>query len=348
MSQRRHRLLAELPEQAIIDRLVRHFGPAAAVVGAGRRRPRSVALGIGDDCALVAPQSGQQLAVTTDATVEQIDFTCDRFPADAIGWRCLAQNLSDLAAMGALPIGFVLTTAAPPTLALATLDAIARGMARLARAARCPLIGGDLSATGGPLTLSITALGQVPARVAHRRAGARPGDRLWVSGELGASARALGWLLSGRPRHPATSARAVQQAPVSLRPAVRGYLRPLPRLALGQALRGVASAAIDISDGLLIDLRRLASSSRVAIDVDSAALPLSTGVAIGDALVSGEEYELLFTAPLDRTGALQRAARRASVAVHCIGRVRRGRGIRVDGRPAHGRGGFDHFGRGSI
>ena len=343
----RSRQLADLDEQAIIDRIVRCFGSAAAA-GARWPRPRSIALGIGDDAALIAPRPGQWLAVTTDATIEQIDFTRDRFPADAIGWRCLAQNLSDLAAMGAAPLGFVLTTAAPPTLPLATLEIMCRGMAGLARGAACPLIGGDLSATDGPLTLSITALGAVPVRRALQRAGARPDDLLWVSGTLGDSAIALGWLLSGRPRQPPTTGRAVQQAPARLRPAVRAYLQPRPRLALGRALRGLASAAIDISDGLVIDLQRLAAASRVAVDVDAVALPLGAGAAIADALTSGEEYELLFTAPADRTAALRRAARRAGVAVTCIGRVHHGSGVRVDGRLVRGRGGFDHFGRASI
>ncbi|MBN2360291.1 MAG: thiamine-phosphate kinase [Deltaproteobacteria bacterium] len=323
---------------------MRRFGSAAASGAARGARP-PVRLGIGDDAALIALPPGRELAITTDTALEGVDFALDRFPAEAIGWRCLAQNLSDLAAMGASPIGFVLTAAARPQTPLKTIDGLCRGMARLARDARCPLIGGDLSATAGPLTIAIAALGELPARTAHRRAGARPGDRLWVSGRLGDSAVALDWLLDGRPRRPATMAQALRRAPPALRPALRTYLQPRPRLALGRALRGVASAVIDISDGLVVDLRRLARASGVAVEVDAAALPLGAGAAATAALTSGEEYELLFTAAAAGTAAVRRAARRAGVAVTCIGAVGRGRGVRIDGRPASDRGGFDHFGR---
>jgi thiamine-monophosphate kinase len=194
------------------------------------------------------------------------------------------------------------------------------------------------------LTLSITALGETPAGAAHRRSSARPGDLLWVSGTLGDSAAALAWLLTGRQRRPATIARVLHQAPPALRPAVRAYLEPTPRLALGLALRGVANAAIDISDGLVVDLRRLAWASRVAIGIDAPTLPLSAAATIAGALTSGEEYELAFTAPAASSEAVRRAARRAGVTVTCIGAVACGRGVRVDGASPVSGGGFDHFG----
>ena len=310
-----------------------------------------VVLGIGDDCALLQPAAGQQLAISCDMLVEGRHFFADVAP-DALGHKALAVNLSDLAAMGAEPLAFTLALALPPERARdeAWLGAFAQGLFALADAARCPLVGGDT--TAGPLNLCITVFGQLPAGTALRRDGARPGDDLWVSGTLGEARLALGALRGEWALAPARLAAARQRLE-----------RPTPRLALGRALRGIAHAAADVSDGLAGDLGHILRASRVGAVIDAAAAMgcIANGtdtVRAGDlfephgwlqtALRGGDDYELVFTAPAAARDAVRAAAAQAATPVTRIGRIEAAPGLRLaaaDGRlaPLAARG-FEHFG----
>lgn len=313
------------------------------------RPPRDtgfVAQAGGDDCALLS-LGERQLAVTTDLLVEGRHFLPDVDPA-ALGHKVLAVNLSDLAAAGATPRCFFLALALP-RVEPAWLDAFCAGLYALADAHDCVLAGGDTTRAApvaqgqGPRTICITALGEVPAGLAHGRAGAQPGDDLWVSGTLGDAALALAHLL-GR----------AQLAPAALAQVRPRLERPPPRVALGVALRGLATACIDVSDGLAGDAAHIAARSGVQLDIDTAALPV--GAVLGAqperlrlrcALAGGDDYELLFTAPPRRRAQVQAAARAAGVGVSRIGRVGAGQGVRLldaAGQPlAAGWRGYDHF-----
>jgi thiamine-monophosphate kinase len=310
----------------------------------------SVALGIGDDCALLRPAPGMQLAVSSDMLLEGRHFFADVDPA-ALGHKALAVNLSDLAAMGAEPLAFTLALALPPERARdpAWLAALASGLHALADAHQCPLVGGDT--TAGPLNLCITVLGQLPAGQALRRDGARDGDDLWVSGTLGDARLALLALRGDIALHPAQLA------------AARARLeRPTPRLALGRALRGIASSAIDLSDGLAGDVAHVlaASGAGACIDVDIAATLIaarahqSSATAHFDSdfwrhavLTGGDDYELAFTAPPGARAEVERAGRQSATPVTRIGRIEAAPGLRLldgAGRPVRGDfRSFDHF-----
>ncbi|WP_314332224.1 thiamine-phosphate kinase [Lautropia mirabilis] len=272
--------------------------PAPLPASTGPAAESLVKLGIGDDCALLDPvPPGQQLAISTDMLVAGRHFFEGTDPA-AIGHKALAVNLSDLAAMGARPVGFTLALALP-TADAAWLQGFADGLFGLAARAACPLIGGDT--TRGPLNISITVLGQVPATHALRRDGARVGDAIWVSGPLGAAALAVARRSQGQPV-PDAAARRLDW--------------PEPRLAAGLGLTGVASAAMDISDGLAGDLGHLLTASgrrqglSLGAELWEGRLPLDpvlreSGVAHDEALQlalhGGDDYELLFTAPTAQT-----------------------------------------------
>ncbi|MBN8775027.1 MAG: thiamine-phosphate kinase, partial [Thiobacillus sp.] len=269
-----------------------------------RATPGAV-LGVGDDCALLAPTPGMQLAVSTDMLLEGRHFSPADSPA-GLGHKSLAVNLSDLAAMGATPRWATLAIALPEEND-AWLNAFARGFFRMADLHGLELVGGDTSR--GTLTISITVMGEVPPGQALRRDGAQTGDDVWVSGMLGSAALALAY------RQGRLFMEQIDAAKVL--PAL--YL-PMPRIALGEALRGLASSAIDISDGLLGDLGHI---------------------------LGGDDYELCFTAPPGRRDAVQAAAAAAGVAVSRIGRITAEPGLNVldaDGQPlpiAHT--GYDHF-----
>lgn len=311
--------------------IARHFTRAPHAGG-------PVLLGVGDDCALLSPPAGEVLAVSTDMLVEGRHFFAGADP-EALGHKALAVNLSDLAAMGARPLGFTLALALPS----ADEDWIApfaRGLLALADEHAIPLVGGDT--TRGPLNLCITVFGSVPAGAALRRDGARPGDEIWVSGELG-DARLAVETLMGKP----------EMGTLSEGAAARLH-RPQPRMALGHALRGIASAAIDVSDGLLGDLAHILHRSGAGAVVEADAVPVGAALAAHPrprqrefALNGGDDYELCFTAPADRHQAVLAAAAKAGVPVACIGRIVHGGGLQlVDGSgqpldlPSRS---FDHF-----
>jgi thiamine-monophosphate kinase len=298
-----------------------------------------VALGVGDDCALLQPQPGMQLAVSTDMLVEGRHFLPTVAP-ERLGHKALAVNLSDLAACGAEPLGCTLALALP-RVDDDFLAGFARGLFALADAHGTALVGGDT--TAGPLTICITVFGQVPPGQALLRSGARPGDDLWVSGSLGDARLALG-VFRGRVALPGAQFDAVRLA----------MELPQPRVALGLALRGVASAAIDLSDGLAGDLGHVLARSGVGAVVDVDALPRSVVLAAQPPalqheclLAGGDDYELLFTAPAAQRDAVLAAGRSAGVAVTRFGVIDSGPGLRVvDARgnalPASWCG-FDHF-----
>ena len=313
--------------------IARHFTRAAPPGGA-------VVLGVGDDCALLQPTPGHQLAVSSDMLVEGRHFFAGAEP-EALGHKALAVNLSDLAAMGARPLGFTLALALPAA-DEAWLAPFARGLFALADAHACPLVGGDT--TRGPLTISITVFGELLPGHALRRDAARAGDELWISGRTGEARLALA-LRRGEPW--ARGELATVQDRMD---------RPMPRLALGQALAATEGvhAALDVSDGLLGDLGHILKASGVGAEIGMNALPVAPALSALDEgprldclLAGGDDYELLFTADASARKAVLSAGRRAGTAVARIGRLTRTPGIRLldaAGResPLAARG-FDHF-----
>jgi thiamine-monophosphate kinase len=298
-------------------------------------------VGPGDDCAVV-PGSRQPLCVTTDAVVEGVHFRRSDGPLEDVGYKALAVNLSDLAAMGARPRWFLCALAAP-TLTLAEVRALARGMSALARKCHLPLVGGNVT-RASELSLTLTVGGTPVGRAPLLRSGGRASDVLYVSGTLGAAR--LGLLsLAARP--------GVRRFPR----AERRQRRPQPRLQLGALAAGYASAAIDVSDGLVQDLGHLLAASRVGAELELAHLPIdrdvrrafpNPGHALQVALVGGEDYELLLAVPGPAVSAFERRCARAGEQVTRIGRLVRGRSLRlVDAlgrtRKPPGEGGFDHF-----
>lgn len=278
-----------------------------------------VVLGIGDDAALLQPAPGQQLVACTDTLVEGVHFLHGTDAAD-VGWKALAVNLSDLAAMGASPAWALLALTLPEPDPV-WLDSFVDGFAVLAMAHNVVLVGGDT--TRGPLAVTVTALGQLPPGAALTRGGAQPGDGVYVSGTPGDAAAALQILQSGRS--------ALQHTPLLTRLA-----RPQPRVALGLALRGLASAAIDVSDGLLADLGHIARGSARAIDVHAPLLPISPALRqlglpgaarLALQLTGGDDYELAFCMPPQHEAVLRKRLGEDGVRFSRIGEVRTGSGV---------------------
>lgn len=304
------------------------------------RPARRAALGVGDDCALLNITPGMQLATSSDMLVEGRHFLSTVAP-ERLGHKALAVNLSDLAACGAQPLAFTLALALP-RVDEAFLDGFSRGLLALADEHGCELVGGDT--TQGPLNLCITVFGEVPPGQALLRSGARDGDEIWVSGTLGDARLALEVFRGSLAL--AGDAFAQVRAAMEL---------PTPRVALGSALRGIATSAIDVSDGLLGDLAHILKRSNAGATLQVDALPRSTVLAAQPlalqrncTLAGGDDYELVFTAPPAQAAAVLAAARGAGVAVTRIGRIEPvshglrlvdGDGAAVDQRFAA----FDHF-----
>ncbi|WP_223485617.1 thiamine-phosphate kinase [Pseudomonas sp. A-RE-19] len=312
--------------------LIRNFFAAAPCAQGGE----GVALGIGDDCALLAVPPGEQLAISTDTLVAGVHFAdpCDPF---LLGQRSLAVAVSDLAAMGATPIAFTLALTLPAGTA-DWLEAFARGLNRMAQHCGVALVGGDT--TRGPLSLTMTVFGRVPTGLALTRSGAHPGDLLCVGGELGNGAGALPLVLGQR-----TAEAAVAD------PLLAHYWSPQPQLGLGMALRGRATAALDISDGLLADCGHIALASKVGVQVERNKLPLSKALlaflgqsgAEQAALSGGDDYVLAFTLPPAELPSLLADG----WPIHVLGQVVAGQGVTlldVDGHditpPIRG---YQHF-----
>lgn len=300
-----------------------------------------VVLGIGDDAALLAPAAGHQLAVTSDTLIAGRHFPVDTAPFD-IGWKALAVNLSDLAAMGARARWFTLALTLPDV-DRPWLAGFAAGLKALAADADVALVGGDT--TRGPLSVTITAIGEVPAGRALRRSGAQPGDRIAVSGTLGDAAAALRQWQRGDA--------VVDEGQRRLRARLD---RPSPRLALGLALRDLAHAAIDLSDGLAADLGHVLDASGVGAAIRAAQLPTSAELLIAEPdadarqrlqLAGGDDYELCLTVPASRWIAAQQAAATLGLSLTDIGEIVQTRGFSVyDGNGAPLRftdAGYRHF-----
>lgn len=312
--------------------LIRRYFAAARCAQGGD----GVVRGIGDDCALLALPAGEQLAVSTDTLVAGVHFpdACDAF---LLGQRALAVSASDLAAMGATPLAFTLALTLPNA-SETWLAEFARGLQQMAENCSLALVGGDT--TRGPLSLTLTVFGRVPAGQALLRSGAQVGDLLCVGGELGDAAGALPLVLAQRDATPEVA-----------EPLLARYWSPQPQLALGQALRGRATAALDISDGLLADCGHIANASQVALHIELARVPLSAPLCAfaGEeqarvcALGGGDDYRLAFTLP----PALLADIQRDWPDVRVIGRVLNGTGVQLldaNGQPIEPpRGGYQHF-----
>lgn len=291
-----------------------------------------VVLGIGDDCALLLPPPGMQLAVTMDALNIGVHFPPETSPAD-IGWKALAVNLSDLAAMGAQPAWGTLSLSLPQG-DPAFVDSFFDGFFALAAQHGFALVGGDT--TRGPLSIAITAHGLVEPGMALRRDGAQVGDGVWVSGTLGDAAGALRQWQEGKEGKGGQSGLSLAKGhsdPLFLRARLD---RPTPRVALGRALRGIASSCIDVSDGLLADLAHICRASGVGADIDIDALPASDALrGAFDAdlrrvlqAAGGDDYELCFSVPASAGDALARALMEAGTQATRIGTITAKEGVR--------------------
>jgi thiamine-monophosphate kinase len=249
---------------------------------AGASRNRAVICGIGDDCAVLRPKPGFDLLVTTDLCIDQVHFRREWHPPASIGHHCLTRGLSDIAAMGGEPLACFLSLGLPPDLPSRWPQQFLRGLESLARRYGIQLSGGDTSAAPA-ITADIIVVGQVPAGKAVLRSGARPGDRIFVTGQLGASAAALKRLFSGERVRPSRTS---------------PHFFPEPRIQVGRLLRerGLATSMIDLSDGLSVDLSHICDESRLRAVIHQASIPVARGADLNDALHGGEDYELLFTA----------------------------------------------------
>ena len=283
--------------------------------GVGARRGPSLALGIGDDCAILRPPKGHEILVTTDFSLEGRHFRRDWHPADAVGHRVIARGLSDLAAMGARPLAAFLSLALPREMLTSRpgrrwVDGFFKGLDSLAQEFAVPLAGGDTSESPDGLVLAdVVLVGSAPAGRSLRRSGGREGDLLYVTGSLGGSAAELKRLSEGK----------------RTRGGPHPHLYPVPRIAIGLQLvkRRLATAAIDLSDGLSTDLAHLCAESRLGAELWSAAVPLGVEATLQQALNGGEDYELLFSAP----ASVKLPKALAGVTVTQIGRLVRGDGV---------------------
>jgi len=284
--------ISDLTERALIARL-RARVPSP---------PDWVLTGIGDDAAVLAPARGMVDVVTTDALVEGVHFRREWSSANDIGHKALAVNLSDLAAMGATPRAILLSLTLPPDLSLEHFDALLDGVLALATVSKAPLVGGNIARSTGDLHVEITAIGAVRPRRVLRRSGARPGDRLFVTGRLGAAAVGLAALTAG-----------LDITSDALASCVAAHRRPSPRLRTGIVVANnrSASACMDLSDGLADAIQQVCEASGCGADVDTSTVPVHEAATLDQALTGGEDYELLFAVPRRRTRLFHAAIKQA-------------------------------------
>jgi thiamine-monophosphate kinase len=301
------------------ERIRRFFAPLAGPGG----------LGLLDDAAIVDCKPGWRLVVTADAIVAGVHYLPDD-PPDLVARKLLRVNLSDLAAMGARPRHYLLTTALPAELGPEWLARFARGLEKDQRHFGIDLLGGDSVGAAGPAVLSLTAIGEVAAGTEIRRNGARPGDLIWVSGTIGDAFLGLSLLRGAYPEIPAEHRDYL----------IRRFLVPDPRTELGPLLSGIAHAMIDISDGLLADLGHICETSHAGASVELASLPASPAAqAIAEEdpgirprlAVAGDDYELLFTAAVESTAAIAALASQLGIPVTIVGKIEPGAGVRLVG-----------------
>jgi thiamine-monophosphate kinase len=286
--------------------IARYFKPLARHPGA---------FGLADDAAAITPPPGCDLVLKTDGLIAGVHFFADD-PAEGVARKALRVNLSDLAAKGATPLGFLLAIALPKNFSEDWLADFARALGQDADAYRCPLLGGDTDSTPGPISISVAAFGTVPTGTMVKRSGAKAGDHVFVSGTIGDAALGL------RVRKG-----ELEDASGHL---VSRYRVPQPRMALAEVLRAHASAAMDVSDGLVGDLAKLCGASRVTADIEVARVPLSAAASqalasdcnlITQILTGGEDYEILCTVAPDEAAAFRAEAAAAGVPVTAIGRI---------------------------
>jgi len=314
--------MAKNATESAEERLIaRYFRPLAT---------DPAAFGLGDDAAALTPPPGCDLILKTDGVIAGVHFFPDD-PPDTIGRKALRMNLSDLAAKGARPVGFLLALALPAAIGEAWLAAFAAGLSEDAKHYGCPLLGGDTDHTPGPISVSIAAFGTVPRGKMVRRSTAKPGDCVVVTGTIGDAA--LGVKLR-RDRSVGKNWRLTAAMAAHLE---QRYLLPQPRNALAEAVLTRASAAMDVSDGLVGDLGKLCRASSVAAEIDVARVPLSDAARVAVAaapelletlLTGGDDYEIVLTLKPDQLGEFSAAAKRTGVAVTQIGRIGAGEGAR--------------------
>jgi thiamine-monophosphate kinase len=308
------------------------------------------AFGLKDDCALLTPEPGTELVLKTDPVAEGVHFLPGEAPAD-IAWKALAVNVSDLAAKGATPVGYLMALSFPEAPTRQWLSDFAAGLREAQARFGCRLLGGDTDRRPGPVTVSITVIGSVPRGGMVPRGTAQPGDLLFVSGTIGDAA--LGLALACEPGLAAAWGLSAAEAETL----IRRYRRPEPRLALGPALRQYASAAMDVSDGLVKDLDRMLRASGVAGRLRAADVPLSaaarkfrahqTDRSLAKLITAGDDYEVLAAVPAAHAAHFRAAAAAADVLVTEIGSLSAGTGLRIDGPdgqpvPVEHKG-WDHF-----
>lgn len=302
------------------------------------------AFGLTDDAALIAAQPGTDFVFSTDPIIADVHFFSDDQPRD-VAWKALAVNVSDIAAKGAKPVAYLMNLAFPEAPRRAWMAEFARGLAEAQAEFGCRLIGGDTDHTPGPLSIGITMIGTLPSGTFVQRHGAQPGDHVFVTGTIGDAA--LGLALR---RSPTLFQDVLTQGERDF--LIGRYLRPRPRFALGEALRNHAAAALDISDGLLKDLTRLAGTAGIGLKFS--AIPLSLPVRkalsadrrVADAILGGGDYELLAAVPSSRAAAFRESARRLGIEIHEIGVLGGSRtalfgadGTEIEPREL----GYDHF-----
>lgn len=317
--------MAERPNPGEFELIAHYFAPLSA--------SQPGALGLCDDAALLPPSPGAVHVLTTDTLISGVHFLPNDTPA-LIARKLLRVNLSDLAAMSAQPVAYLLALSLPGGYDETWIKEFAAGLAQDQEEFGIGLLGGDTTATPGPLSATITAIGEVPTGKELRRSGARPGDAVFVSGTLGDAA--LGLMALG--------GRLPQLADAEADELIDRYRLPRPRISLGRALDGLASAAADISDGLVADLAHVCTASDVAAQIDRARLPLGQAARAAIAanpetaytvLSGGDDYELLFTAPPEAAAGVLAAAARSGVPVAEVGNIVVGGGVKViaeDGR----------------
>jgi thiamine-monophosphate kinase len=338
-----HLTVEDIGEHALIDKITGRLS-----------MPSWVVVGPGDDAAVLQPRRGALEVLTTDAQVEGVHFELGFVPPEAVGHRALAVSLSDLAAMGAEPRAALLSLAVPGTLEVAAVDRLLNGMLALATIHKVALVGGNVTRSPGPLMVDVAALGTVRPRRVLTRAGARPGDEVFVTGTLGEAAVGLRCLRLPEP----PGSDGIRDAADGHQGCVERYLRPQPRVRAGMLLgrNRAATSCIDLSDGLGDGLRQIAGASGVGMVIEAASLPVGDGVRqwheryggdpVETGMSGGDDYELLFTVPPRRRGRLRSVRQQLGpLPIARIGVVTRERGLVL--RDRHGARnlpeGFEHF-----